>query len=202
MPRLSMQFFGPEQHRQYFPDGDECAGQVAAWEARFADYWRHVDEIKPRLPKLAYQLFRYGFAETGLHDAKLLSFTIGDGLDFVPDGTVRFTRKCADLVARLRLLGQSGEYHHLFEMRGEIATSMDLTGDNWDGQPGDELADLNYYEIVALDDRYLQLGLWFSNDSTLIIRFRKLRYRYRRLFRHPRALIRSPFQHVDQLDRT
>jgi hypothetical protein len=46
-------------------------------------YDEHLDSTRNRISKPAYEFFRHGFAETGLHDADLLSLNVGCGLNFV-----------------------------------------------------------------------------------------------------------------------
>ncbi|HEX8735824.1 MAG TPA: hypothetical protein VF721_10900, partial [Pyrinomonadaceae bacterium] len=50
-----------------------------------SQYEQELETIKHRISKPAWNFFRYGFAETGLHDGRLLSFEIGDNMIYSPE---------------------------------------------------------------------------------------------------------------------
>ena len=54
------------------------------------EYLRELESLKHRVGKRAWEFFRHGRDEYGLHDGRLLSFCVGDGLDYVPDGSSPF----------------------------------------------------------------------------------------------------------------
>lgn len=68
------------------------AGQARA-EKQFAKagerYRTALDKLRSRIGRRAWQFFRYGFGPTGLHDGRLVSMSIGDGLDYIADGKGR-----------------------------------------------------------------------------------------------------------------
>src|SRR5262245_21341918 len=74
-------------------------------------YHRQLEKIKPRLSKPAWGFFRHGFGETGLHDGQLLSVTIGDGLDYTPDGTSPFRINRQTALARVQFLNYEQTFH-------------------------------------------------------------------------------------------
>ena len=60
------------------------------FDAAVESYFRHLDTIRDRLSKPAWQFFRYGGGRYGLHDGRLLRLSAGDGLDYPPDGRQPF----------------------------------------------------------------------------------------------------------------
>ena len=56
----------------------------------FREYLRQLDKLENRISRPAFQFFRYGFGSDSLHDARLLSLRVGDGLDYTPDGSRPF----------------------------------------------------------------------------------------------------------------
>src|SRR5437870_3878006 len=59
-------------------------------ESVFKRYQRQLDALEPRLSRSAWQFFRYGFGSRSLHDGRLLSLRIGDGLTYTPNGSTPF----------------------------------------------------------------------------------------------------------------
>jgi hypothetical protein len=58
--------------------------------AAIQKYQRELESLKPRISGAAWNFFRHGFGEQGLHDARLISLRVGDGLNFKPDGASPF----------------------------------------------------------------------------------------------------------------
>src|SRR5215471_5776295 len=141
------------------------------------DYRRELDSLRPRLSRAAWDFFRHGFARTGLHDANLLSFNIGDGLDYRADGKAPFRLNLQKLSARLEFLNYEQDFHYTFEFRGVTRAQCDLFSAA-PGGPG--VGDLFTYELVSIDDDHLQFGCLFAVGASITIQFRKLIFRRRR----------------------
>jgi hypothetical protein len=52
---------------------------------RWKAYERQLEKLKERISKPAFHFFAYGFCDDSPHDGRLLSFSAGDGLDYIPD---------------------------------------------------------------------------------------------------------------------
>jgi hypothetical protein len=73
--------------------GNDWVHQTRADEARALKklarlterYREELDQLTSRIGRRAWQFFRYGYGPTGLHDGRLLSMTVGDGLDYAAD---------------------------------------------------------------------------------------------------------------------
>jgi hypothetical protein len=57
---------------------------AAQADREHVDYRRQLQRLQPRLSQKAWRHFWHGFAETGIHDAHLISLSIGDGLKRLP----------------------------------------------------------------------------------------------------------------------
>jgi hypothetical protein len=146
------------------------------------NYHLELEKLKPMLSKPAWNFFRHGFAETGLHDGHLLSFLIGDGLDFTPDGLTPFGINRQKAIARVEFLNHSQVFHHVFELRELKRATMNLYRDEDIGS-GKGIGDLYTYELTAADEEYLRLGFLFATGAEIEIEFRRLVYRRNRIKR-------------------
>ena len=81
------------------------------------DYHRELDGLKSRISRPAWDFFRHGFGRYGLHDARLLSLSVGDGLDYVPDGTSPFRLSRQRTSARIEFLNYEQDLHYSFDLR-------------------------------------------------------------------------------------
>src|SRR5260370_34148427 len=53
-------------------------------------YHRSLQDLKLRISRQAWNFFENGYGRWGLHDGRLISLPIGDGLDYRPDGSSPF----------------------------------------------------------------------------------------------------------------
>ena len=145
------------------------------------DYHRELDSLESRISQKAWNFFRYGFARYGLHDARLLSFNAGDGLDYKPDGSSPFGINRQRLSARLEFLNYEQDLHYLFDLRGIKRAQSDLFGEEEFNDKS--IGDLFTYELTEVDNDILQLGFLFASSASIVIQFRKLVFRRRRVKR-------------------
>lgn len=75
---------------------EQTASDLRLAQKRFSSaiqkYQRELESLKPRISGAAWDFFRHGFGERGLHDGRLLSLRVGDGLNYSPDGLSPFLR--------------------------------------------------------------------------------------------------------------
>ena len=165
---------------------EQSDSQLNNAEKRFwktvTQYNLDLDILKPRINITAWKFFRHGFAETGLHDGQLLSFNIGDGLRFVPDGKTPFLLNNQRSIARIEILNDEQIFHYVFEMHGLKNATMNIVLDEFTGNKC--IGDLFTYELSAFDDEYLRLGFLFASGAEIEIIFRKLVYKRNRLKRN------------------
>jgi hypothetical protein len=157
---------------------DQAKAEIRFWKA-VQKYHRELDRLKPRIGQRAWQFFRHGFGPTGLHDGRLLSMRIGDGLDFAVDGTKPFRLNHQRLAVRLEFLNYEQDLHYVFDLRGVGSIQSDLFLDDC----GKGAGDLYTYEILAIDDDNLQLAFLFASGAAVVVQFRKLVFRRRGIHR-------------------
>ncbi len=151
------------------------------FSAAVEKYRRELETLKPRISAPAWNFFMYGRDETGLHDARLLSLRVGDGLDYTPDGTTPFRLNRQRTAAVVEFLNYEQSFHYVFDLRGVSEVRSDFSVDDF--LAARSLGDLYLCELTAKDEKTLQLGLLFANGSTLVIQFRRLVFRRRKIKR-------------------
>ena len=149
--------------------------------ATIAKYHRELERLKPRISLAAWDFFRHGLGERGLHDGRLLSFKVGDGLDYSADGTSPFLLNRKRTSAIVEFLNYEQSFHYLFDLRRLRRVNTDLFVA--EGAFAKSLGDLYIYELVAIDEKLLQLGFLFASGATITIQFERLVFRRRRINR-------------------
>ena len=154
-------------------------------------YHRHLDGLRPRVGRPAWEFFRHGYAETGLHDATLLTLSVGDAPGGAPGNlpSLAHAPRWRRAAARVELLNYEKSLHHTFGLRGLKRVSADLFLDQW---PSDSLGDLYTYELTEAGTGELEFGLLFASGATAHFRFERLLYRRRRLKKLKYPLLISP----------
>ncbi len=169
--------------------GDDLIGRTAP-ELRLAQkrfrsaiqkYQRELDGLKPRISLAAWDFFRHGFGERGLHDARLLSLRIGDGLNYPPDGAAPFLINRQLTSAIVEFLNFEQSFHYVFDLRGVSRVNSDLFVQ--EESFAKSLGDLYIYELTATDENALQLGFLIASGASVIIQFERLVFRRRRIKR-------------------
>jgi hypothetical protein len=166
----------PELHQQMH----------AAYLRRLHLYYRHLDSIATRLGKRAYRFFRFGWAETGLHDGYLLSFNMGDNvnLDHKKNWKLRFDRAGdrTKTVIEMHFLNYERTFLHSFKFHRLRKVEIDIPSGNplW-FKPGGTLGHIYTYEIVALTPKYLAIEWLLDSGGTIRIEFQKLLCRCERI---------------------
>jgi hypothetical protein len=153
-------------------------------EARFnsavEEYQRQLDSLQSRISRPAWQFFRYGYGSESLHDARLLSLRIGDGLGFAPDGKQPFllNRQRASVI--VEFLDYEQKAHYTFDLRHVNRLKCDLFVEK--ESYAKSIGDLYIYELTTAGDE-LQLGLLFASGASIVAQFGKLVFRKKRLKR-------------------
>ena len=167
---------------------DQSPAEQKQAEARFhsavEQYQSQLDHLKSRVSRDAWQFFRYGYGSEGLHDARLLSLQVGDGLKYIADGTepFRLNRQRTSLIVEFLNYEQTARY--VFDLRQVKRLSCDLFVENQ--SYAKSIGDLYTYELTTAGDD-LELGLLFATGATIVAQFGKLVFRKKRLKREYEA---------------
>jgi hypothetical protein len=145
-------------------------------------YSKQLQKLRPRLSKQAWNFFYLGFGRWGLHDAELLSFAVGDGLDYRADGRHPFAINKAKTTARIRILNRHQNLLCTFTCSGVLKAVFDYPTDDplGDSRRVDMLLT---YELTAADSRHLCIEFLFVSGATILVEFTRLKFSRERIHR-------------------
>jgi hypothetical protein len=145
-------------------------------------YRKQLAKLRPRVSKQAWIFFYFGFGRWGLHDARLISFAAGDGLDYRIDGRHPFRINKQKAKVRIQIL--SHDQNLLCDFRcSEVRKAVfDFPSEDplWNSGRVD---DLHSYELTTASKNFLRLEFLFTSGSTILIEFMRLGFRRQRVRR-------------------
>lgn len=162
-------------------DGGEQArsrASVSFWKA-VERYYADLDGLQGRVSQSAWTFFRYGSGERGLHDARLVSFAIGDGLSYISDGSAPFLRNRQAATGRIEFINYEQTYGHVFDLRGVRKCALKFQAE--ESTSSGKFGDLYTYELTSAANGLLSIGFLFADEAEISIEFQRLVYRRRRL---------------------
>jgi hypothetical protein len=153
-----------------------------------AAYRRQLERLRPRLSKKAWDYFWFGFAKSGIHDAKLISLSIGDGLKQLP----RRLGPADKLGIRAEFLNQNRKYRFVFSYSRikRFCFNFDATlGAHFielaSGKPlfepkhyveNNHLDDVLADELSAVDKTYLRHEFIFASGASFAVEAAKISF--------------------------
>jgi hypothetical protein len=177
---------------KYFPQeessGDKYASltnaQRKAIDRQFSRnlkaYHKQLDKLKGRISRQAWRFFALGFGDLGLHDARLLTLSVGDNLNFAVDRNQG--SKARKQKTEVRILILNRKQTHLYSF---VCTEIRKFLFNYPAQDprwnSDQIELLETYELTSVNKRYLSLELLFSSNATLLVEFGQLKFKRQRL---------------------
>jgi hypothetical protein len=154
---------GPLDHTKAYELGNEA----------FTKYRDELTQLEPRLGPAAYEFF----TTESLHDGRVLSFVVGDGIDHKVGGATPFDINARQTAVRIEMFGAHIDVHYTLRYEGIRRVVFDFPSD----EPlfhfeGGNLGDWGYDEISAPDAEYLRHEVLFSSGTSIIIEFQKFSY--------------------------
>jgi hypothetical protein len=145
-------------------------------------YRKHLDKIASRLGPGAYEFFRFGFAETGLHDGFVLSLSMGDAVGFSEEQYKRLRFGKGKSIVELRILSYAKDFLHTFVYHRLRKVVVDIpSADPLFFEAGRTLGQVYSYEMLAVSEKYLKNEWLLDSGGTITIEFEKLIYKRKRL---------------------
>lgn len=162
---------------------DDADEELASkeWDAAVAGYLKELDGLKGRVSGPAWEFLRYGREEKGLDDGRLISATVGDGLDYTVGGDQPFRLNKQKLSARIEFINYEQNRFYTFYLKGVESYKSELFSEERRYAKG--VGDLYLLELSAVDDKLLQLGFLFASGATIVAQFRRLVFRRKRIVR-------------------
>jgi hypothetical protein len=147
------------------------------WQRSWRRYWSHLDKIADRLGAKAYNFFRFGANETGLHDGYLLSFNLGDSilLSEASYPKLRFSRGPSKVAMTILNFEKTRLYQFVFSGPRKVVVDIP-SADPLFFEEGKTLGQIYHYEICSIAPRYLSVEWLLDSGGTILIEFEKLSY--------------------------
>ena len=165
-------------------DGDDS--KLA--DRRNAAYRKQLLRLRPRLSKKAWNYFWLGFAKTGIHDARLIALTAGDGLNRLP----RLLGAPSPFRIKAEFLNQNGKFRFVFRYSQIKKFSFDFDaalGAYFIELPsGKYFFDPKHYlknnhldhvlgdELSAVDKTYLRHEFIFHSGARIVVEAAKISF--------------------------
>jgi len=150
-------------------------------ESVFKKYLRQLEPLERRISRSAWQFLRYGFGSKSLHDGRLLSLKVGDGLTYTPNGSSPFFLNRQHTAAIIEFLNYEQDLHYVFDFRGVSRFSGDLFVEK--ESYAKSLGDLYIYELTDAGKDRLRLGFLFASGGSIVVEFQRLVFRKKRIRR-------------------
>lgn len=106
------------------------ADAARRFEETVVEYEKSLNILRPRLSASAWQFF----AKESMHDARLLTLSVGDGLDFRSDGSRPFRLNHQHTTSRILLLNYDQNCVYTLTLRGIESMRTELKRS--DAHPG------------------------------------------------------------------
>lgn len=137
-------------------------------------YHKYLETIAGRLGPKTYEFFQFGFAETGLHDAYLLSCGFGDALGGTQQELRRLRFGRSKSRVEMRMLTYNKDRLHRFVFKGVGRLIVDIPSEvTMDHREGC-LGQIYTYEVVAVSPKYLLCEWLLDSGGTISIECEKI----------------------------
>jgi hypothetical protein len=143
-------------------------------------YQKQLAKLEGRISRQAWNFFAFGFRGWGLHDARLLAFSIGDGLDHLANGREQFDENKQKAKARILILNCKQTLLYSFVCRDirRVVFKYPVQNTRWDSR---RIELLETYELTPVNKDYLSLEFLFSSNATLVVEFGRLKFKRQRV---------------------
>jgi hypothetical protein len=143
-------------------------------------YHKQLDKLEGRVWRQAWNFFALGFGGWGLHDARLLSFSVGDGLDHPAEDRRPFDVNRQKATVRILIINRKQTLLYSF-----ICTDVRKTVFKYPVQSSKwktrQIEMLETYELTSVNKDYLSLEFMFSSNATLLVEFGRLKFKRQRV---------------------
>ena len=145
-------------------------------------YRRQLARLESRISKQAWNFFYFGFARWGLHDARLISFTAGDGLDYQANGKQPFRINKQKAKVRIQILNHDQNLFCTFNCSGIRKAVFDFPSEDplWNANQVDNV---HSYELTQASKHFMCLEFLFTSGATILVEFAQLRFDRTRIHR-------------------
>jgi hypothetical protein len=163
---------------------DEEIRQKAFEESnqRFKDYSEKLETIRSQIGDENYEFFK-----NGLHDGRIISFNVGEGIDLDYEKKSTFSlEEFAETKVRIEVL--EGYFEDIFTLKYEKVRKILFDFPTNEPLWGNTIGDWGYDEIHQIDDDYYSHETLFRSGTIVLIEFQKFSFSKRQCERscHPK----------------
>ena len=150
------------------------------FEKTCSAYHKQLAQLEGRVSRQAWNFFAFGFRQWGLHDARLLGFSAGDGLDHFVNGRNHFDVNKQKAKVRILILNCEQTLLYSFDCTDirTVVFKYPVQNTRWNPR---QIELLETYELTAVNKHYLSLEFLFSSNATLLVEFGRLKFKRQRV---------------------
>ena len=153
------------------PIDDKRAAEIG--NEAFNNYRHELEQLRPRLGPQAYEFF----TTENLHDGRVLSFTVGDGIDHEVGGVKPFDINARQTAVKIQVFGSEMDVLYTLSYEGIRRVVFDFPSDEpLFYQEGGNIGDWGYDEVSAPDAKYFRHEVLFSSGTSIVIEFKTFSY--------------------------
>jgi hypothetical protein len=144
-------------------------------DENFKIYAARLEKLRSRLKERNYEFFK-----NGLHDGRLISFSIGDGLKLnFENGQPIDINDFSETTVQMRVLNAYFDaiYDLKYEQVGKAVFDFPSDEPLW----GTRIDDWGYDEISEINEKTLRHEILFSSGTTILIEFEVFSYKKRNI---------------------
>jgi len=145
-------------------------------------YREQLKGLRALVSKQAWEFFYLGFGRWGLHDASILRFSAGDGLNYLADGRTPFRINKRRTAVEIQILNRHQNLLYTFACNSVRKIVFDYAPDDppmgWKA-----IDDINTYELTSGSKAPLSLEFLFVSEATILVEFARLKFSRRRVRR-------------------
>ncbi len=155
-------------------DEEEYKWATEDSDKKLKEYAKHLEKLKPKLSKRNFEFF-----QKGLHDAQLISFTVGDGLHLDLENNEKINVNSFDrTLVEMKLISKWFDAIYDLKYKKVSKAVFDFPSEKplfW-GIGGD-IGDWGHDELTQIDEKIFRHEILFSSGTMILVEFEKFVYR-------------------------
>jgi hypothetical protein len=151
--------------------------EVYEWATKSSEenwkvYAERLEKLRPRLNKRNYEFFK-----KGLHDGRVIAFSVGEGLFLNLDENPKLDINKDFSKTDVQIKVINAYFDAIYDLKYKTVSKVlfDFPSDTplW----GSSIGDWGYDEISEIDEKTLRHEVLFSSGTTLLIEFEKFSFK-------------------------
>ncbi|HMS43402.1 MAG TPA: hypothetical protein PKE69_24445 [Pyrinomonadaceae bacterium] len=150
--------------------------EVFDWARKSSDenfkiYAERLEKLRPRLKERNYEFFK-----KGLHDGRLIAFSVGEGLYLDFESNLPLTlRNFSKTSVSMKVI--NGDFDAVYDLKYERVSKAVFDFPSESPLWGNSIDDWGYDELSEVDEKILKHEVLFSSGTTILIEFEKFSFK-------------------------